>query len=132
MVGARQNEKTADMTAVMSDPAFHNPAVQYEMHELFDKNPSLWNERKPWSAALDKALSNIGRRNTSGAKSASGMALPTDPPKTAGSVHGGGSLPGKRGLQGLPPMSELEGKSPEELEKLLKSVNAVKTYRDLA
>lgn len=126
----RTNEKNADMTSVMSDPAFHSEQVQAEMHDLLSKNPSLWNERRPWSAALDRALTNIARRNLTGASRPTATSLPSEPPKTAGSGHASGSLPGKRVGQ-LPPMKELEGRSADELEKILKSMNAVKTYADL-
>ena len=128
---SRNNDKSADMTAVLSDPAFHNPDVQYEMHEIFSKNQNILNERKPYSAALEKALTNIGRRNLTGASRTSGMALPTDPPKTAGSGHASGSLPGKRGIGAMPTMKEAQGMNPEQLEKLLKGMGAVKTYEDL-
>ncbi len=127
----RTNEKQTDMAQVMADPAFHTADVQYEMHEQFAKNPSLLNERRPWSAALEKALTNIGRRNLGKGAPSTGLGLPTDPPKTAGSGNAGGSLPGKRGLGAMPSIKEMEGKTPEELEKILKGLNAVKTYADM-
>ena len=126
----RENEKATDLQSVMTDPAFHNPEIQYEMHELFEKNKDLWNERRPYSTALEKALTNIARRNIGGVQRPSGSTLPTEPPKSGG--HAGGGLPGKRGIAGMPSLQDMAGKSPEEIERLLKSMNAVKTYGDIA
>lgn len=126
-----QNERNTDMTRVMSDPSFHIPDVQMEMHEILSKNPSLWNEKRPWSSALNHALINIGRRNITGGHRSPSASYPTAPPDMAGGSRGSGS-PGMRRVSGLPSVKDMESKSPEEIEKALKSVGAFKTYDDLA
>lgn len=126
----RETEKGTDLQSVMTDPAFHRPEVQFEMHDLFEKNKELWNERRPYSTALDKALTNIARKTLGGAERPSGSTLPTEPPKSGG--HAGGGLPGNRGLRGMPSVEQMQGKSPEEIEKLLRSAGAFRTYGDMA
>lgn len=126
----RENEKASDLQNVMTDPAFHRPEVQFEMHDLFEKNKNLWNERRPYSTALEKALTSIARKSMGGAYSPSGSTLPTEPPKNGG--HAGGGLPGKRGLGSLPTPEEQRRMSADDLEKLLRNMNAVRTYEDLA
>lgn len=127
----RQNEKNADMTAVLGDPAFHDSAVQKEVHDLMEKNPQLFNERRPYSTALKEALALIGRRNTiRGATSYGSVSLPTDPPKTAGSGSANGATNGRRSNVTLTP-DAFKNLSLEEQEKVLKSQNAFKTYADM-
>lgn len=124
----RNNEKNSDMANVLGDPAFHNASVQYEMHEIMTKNPSVWSERRPYTAALKEALINIGRKNMIRGNSQPEMGLPSTPPSMAGSR--GSYQPGRR-IGSLPPLKDIENKTPEEIEKMLKSVNAVKTYQDM-
>jgi hypothetical protein len=127
----KTNEKNSDLTSVMADPAFHSESVQYEMHELFQKNPQLWTERRPYTTALSRALTNIGRRNLgAGATRPAGMSLPSAPPQTAGANSSSGTLPGKR-IGALPTPQEQEKMSAAELEKILKRNGAVKTYADM-
>lgn len=124
----RQNERGTDMTNVFADPVFHSPDVQAEMHEILSKTPELMNERKPYSQALNQALVNLGRRTLTGGNRQA--VVQTTPPEMGGSKGAGGSLPGKRGLGSMISNKEAEGKSPEELEKILKSAGAFKTHMD--
>lgn len=126
----RQSERSQDMTNVFSHPAFSNPDVRAEMHDILSKNQELLNERKPYSAALNQALVNFGMRTITGGNHRSSNYVPTTPPEMAGSKGAGGSLPGKRGLGSLPSVKEAEGKSPEEIEKILKSAGAFKSHMD--
>lgn len=124
-----KNEKNTDMTSVLSDPAFHHPDVQYEMHEILSKNPSVWNERRPYTTALKEALVSIGRKNMTRGNSQSDVSFPNTPPQMAGSGSRGSQV--SRRLGAMPTQQELEKKSPEELEKMLKGMNAVRTYADM-
>jgi hypothetical protein len=124
----RDSEKANDLQNVMTDPAFHNPDVQFEMHDILEKNKDMWTDRRPYTSALNQALTNIARKTLGGGTRPSGSTLPTEPPKSGG--HAGGGLPGKRGLGGLPSLEEQQRMKPEELEKLLRSMNAVKNYGD--
>jgi hypothetical protein len=127
----RQNERANDMTQVFADPAFHSPDVQAEIHEILSKNPELMNERKTYSIALNQALQNLGRRNlTGGNRAALNQVVQTTPPEMGGSRGAGGSLPGKRGLSSLPSLKELEGKSADEIEKILKASGLNRTHMD--
>ena len=125
---SRQSERSADMANVFADPAFHNPEVQEEMHEILSKKPELMNERKTYSLALNQALINVGRRNVTGGNRQ--VYVPTTPPEMGGSKGAGGSLPGKRALAGLPSQKELESKTPEELEKILKKAGLFRSHMD--
>lgn len=123
-----QNEKTSDMAEVSSDPAFQNPDVQTEMHEILSKNPTLFGQRKPYSSALNQALANIGRKNAMRGNSGS-SALPTEPPRAP---SGNGSSFSSRKVGGIPDSRMLNNMKPEDLEKMLKGLGAFKTYEDLA
>ncbi len=122
----RETEKNADKTNVLGDPSFYNSDVQNEMHEFFSKNPQVFNERKPYSIALNQALVNIGRKNTTRGPQASPTSLPTEPPKTAGSANG------FQGRKGSMPAEDFRKMSLEDQEKALKGMKAFKTYEDLA
>jgi hypothetical protein len=123
-----ENEKANDLQKVMTDPAFHNLDVQYEMHDVLEKNAEIWSGRRAYSTALNQALVNLARKQLGGGQRPPGSTLPTEPPKTGG--HAGGGLPGKRGIGGMPSVADMQNKSPEEIEKLLRSMNAVKNYGD--
>jgi hypothetical protein len=124
----RESEKANDLQNVMTDPAFHNPDVQFEMHDILEKNKDMWTDRRPYTSALNQALTNIARKTLGGGTRPSGSTLPTEPPKSGG--HAGGGLPGKRGIGGMPSIADMQNKSPDEIEKLLRSMNAVKNYGD--
>ena len=123
----KQNAKSSDMAEVMSNKAFHIPQVQKEMHEILEKQPQIFNEKKPYSAALKEALMNIGMKTITRGSEPSGSSLPTEPPKMAGS--GSSGYAPKRST-GLPNMKEADKMPLEQLEKALKGANAFKTYAD--
>lgn len=125
----RQAERSTDMTNVFAHPAFGNTDVRAEMHEILTKNPELMKESKPYSTALKEALANLGLRSIAGGNRP-GPTVQTTPPEMAGSKGAGGSLPGKR--LSMPSMKELEGKTPEEMEKILKSAGIHRTHMDVA
>lgn len=128
----RQQQRNSDMTSILSDPAFHHPDVQTEMHAIFEKNPNLFKEPTAYSTALKEALSNIGRKNmTRGNAAQPSMSLPTEPPKTAGSGRASGSSVGRK-VGALPDIRDFEKMTPENQEKALKSLGAFKTYEDMA
>lgn len=124
-----RTEKSADMTEVAGDPAFHNPDVQEEIREIFSKNPTLFTQRRPYSTALKEALANIGRKNAMRGVSAQTSNVPTDPPKAVG--NSSSSFSGRRN-GGMPTVQEASKMTPEDLEKHLKGIRAFKTYEDLA
>lgn len=124
----RQAEKSSDMASILSSPALQNSDVREEMHEVFTKNPELWNERKPYSAALKEALANLGLRSVTGGNRQA--TVQTTPPEMGGSKGAGGSLPGKRGLGAMPSVEEMKDKSLEEIEKTLRSNRVFRTHMD--
>ena len=122
-------EREADKEALFSDPAFSYPEVKYEVHQVMTNNPAVWNERRPFSTALKEALGNLGRKNVTRGNVQSDVALPNTPPTMAGG-NSRASQAGRR-MGSLPSEKELQGKTPEELEKMLKGMGAVKTYSDM-
>ena len=124
---ASQNERQSDMAKVMADPSFHFPDVQAEMHDIFSKNPSLWNDKRPWSNAMNTALMNIGRRSFTGGQPGPSNHYPSTPPNMAGGNRGSSLPPSARRVQ-MPTMKELQGKSVEEIEKILRSQGKIKEW----
>lgn len=119
--------KSSDMASVVSDPAFHNPVVQAEMHEFLSKNPAVMSNPRYMSMALKESLANLGRKNAMGGSPAPST-LPTEPPKGFGTS--GTSFSGKRSTGFT--TDEANKMTPEQLEKKLKGMGAFKTYEDLA
>lgn len=98
----RDVARNAELQGLKEDPAFADPRVQFEMHQILETNPSiLQNEPAPWRFAFNEALRSMGRRILEGSidpgpivPPVSGPSgLPTAPPRTAGSGAGGGGQP---------------------------------------
>lgn len=122
----RETEKSSDMASLVADPAFHNPEVQIEMNQILSKNPALFTQARPYSNALREALANIGRRKTMGGSNIESPSFPNQPPKPAGSSSG---FSGRKN-SAMPSQQDFEKMTPENQEKILKSLNAFKTYDD--
>lgn len=123
-----KNAKSDDMTQILADPAFHNPEVRAEIHEIFSKKPELFNEPRPYSTAMTQALANIGRKTTTRGATNGAPSFPSEPPKQAGSGNG---YSGRKQPGAMPSEAEQRNMTPEQLEKALASMGAVKTYADL-
>lgn len=98
----RENARTHELQGLKEDPAFADPRVQFEMHQILESNPSiLQNEPAPWRFAFNEALRTMGRRILEGSYDpgtqvppVSGLpGLPTAPPRTAGGSGSGSSAP---------------------------------------
>lgn len=85
-----------------NDPAFQNPEVQREMHEILENDSAtLRNEPVPMKAAFDKALQIVGRRMLNGSgipvenPTPSGNGIQRPPPSRTGgkgSIRAGSPL----------------------------------------
>jgi hypothetical protein len=98
----RDNARTAEFQGLKEDPAFADPRVQFEMHQILQSNPSiLQNEPAPYRFAFNEALRTMGRRILEGSYDpgpqvppVSGLSgLPTAPPRTAGGSGAGSGAP---------------------------------------
>lgn len=103
----RELSRSSELQGLKEDPAFSDPRVQFEMHQILEMNPSiLQNEPAPYRFAFNEALRSMGRRILEGSidsgpvtPTVSGPpALPTTPPRTAGG-SGSGSAPVASGSQ---------------------------------
>lgn len=101
----REFARNSELQSLREDPAYSDPRVQFEMHQILETNPSiLQNEPAPFRYALNEALRNMGRRILEGSiepgvtnPPVSGSPrLPVTPPRTAGS---GGSATASGGIQ---------------------------------
>ena len=80
------------------------------------------------SQTLNEALGNMGRRNAMRASNGYTSTLPTNPPAQ---LNGNASsFSGRK--NGAPNLQDFGKKSPEEMEKMLKGMNAFKTYDSMA
>lgn len=94
----REVSKQKELVNLMSDPAFKNPQVQYEMHRVLEEDPAVFDKfSQPYRYAYDQALMRIARANLGGSRSTFGapepipVATPSGrPPVTAGGNGGGG------------------------------------------
>lgn len=93
----RDTARNAEFQGLKEDPAFADPRVQFEMHQILRENPSiLQNEPAPYRYAFNEALRTMGRRILEGSITPDPQAppvsgppgMPIAPPRTAG---GGGS-----------------------------------------
>lgn len=105
-----ENQKNSVFRELSSDPAFRNPEVAVEFHNVLDvmqeQEPESF-ERDPsaYKRAYDKAMANIGRRYLEGRPLQEGVPptatpvnLPTKPPRQLGTGSGGGSLENENGI----------------------------------
>lgn len=87
-----------EMVGLMSDPAFKNPQVQFEMHRVLEADPTIYSRTAtPHRYAFEQALMRVARANLGGSKAAGNAPEPTPaaapqsrPPTMAGGNGGGG------------------------------------------
>lgn len=83
----RTTERNNELMTLMQDPAFRDERVQREIHAVLDAEPSLFNRPGAYSAAYEKALANMTRKQLQ-----QGVATETPtgqkPPVTAGGGNG--------------------------------------------
>lgn len=97
----REVGRQKELVDLMSDPAFKNPQVQFEMDRVFKEEPNTFAaQAQPIRYAYEKALTRIARANLGGSSGAPapiapGVVPPTSrPPATAGgNGNGGGGAP---------------------------------------
>jgi len=100
----RELARTSELQGLKDDPAFSDPRVQFEMHQILETTPSiLQNEPAPYRFAFNEALRSMGRRILEGSMDpgpgptvVGSPRVPVTPPRTAGS---GGSVPASGGIQ---------------------------------
>lgn len=131
----KDSARERDLQGVKEDPSFKDPRVQYEMHQILEKNPTILEiEPAPWRYAFNEALRSIARRILEGSiepgetpQANSGPApYPTTPPVTA---RGGGNAPsGGPGIVSPSPVdpAKFAHLSSDEMRKVLGQVGAVR------
>lgn len=83
----RTTQRNNEMMSLMQDPAFKDPKVQKEIHEILDSDPSIFQrERLPLTYAYDRALGNLYRKQLQ--QGVSEERITTKPPVTAGGGNG--------------------------------------------
>lgn len=92
----KETTRNREMVDLMSDPAFKNPQVQYEMHRVLEQNPAIFDTVSPYRTAYNEALIRIGRAaagNQNPAPPPPVTAPSSRPPTTAGGGGGGAGAP---------------------------------------
>lgn len=81
----RQSARSSELMQLSQDPAFVDPRVQKEMHEVLKDGSIFQRERAPYAAAFNQAMQNLAR------KTLQQGAVPertNQPPTTAGGGNG--------------------------------------------
>lgn len=97
----REVGRQKELVDLMSDPAFKNPQVQFEMDRIFKEEPNTFvAQPQPIRYAYEKALTRIARANLGGSNGTTISSVPgvvppnSKPPATAGgNGNGGGGAP---------------------------------------
>lgn len=97
----REVGRQKELVELMSDPAFKNPQVQFEMDRIFKEEPNTFvAQSQPIRYVYEKALTRIARQNLGGSTGqpvsmAPGVVPPSSkPPAVAGgNGNGGGGAP---------------------------------------
>ncbi len=131
----RETVRNRELVNLMSDPAFKNPQVQYEMHRVLTEDPSIFQRNtSPERYAFDEALKRLGRAQFGGSNSAptvpaadtpQGSVPSSRPPTTAGgNGNGGGGAPSGAASEAM--TTEAFAKLPrDQKESYLRSVGAL-------
>lgn len=107
----RDVARSHELQGLKEDPAFADPRVQFEMHQILQANPSILQiEPAPYRHAFNEAMRNIGRRILEGSLESGTQVppvsgtpgIPLTPPRTAG-----GSGSGSTGTGAIQPSRKL-------------------------
>lgn len=132
----REVARGTELQGLKEDPAFSDPRVQFEMHQILEATPSiLQNEPAPYRYAFNEALRSLGRRILEGSIEVGPQTpivsghtgMPTAPPRTAGG--GGSGAPASGGVQtpGRISMDSFNRLPAAEQRKILEQMGRVKS-----
>ena len=83
----RETRRNSELNALLADPFFTNPKVQFEMHKVFEENPQAFSlEPQPYVYAFNEAQKRLGRQflQDGPMESEHVPSLPTKPPVDPG------------------------------------------------